>query len=95
VLRLTVGRATALVSKGRAVVNGTTLRLTGRRLQVRAVAARFRTRANGATTTGRKATWLTTVRRRGATVRSGGQAVRLQRGDRYRVRSSQPRTAPQ
>ncbi len=95
VLRLTVGSSVALVSKGRAIVNRTTLRLTGRRLQVRALSGRFSTRAKGTTTTGRKATWLTVVRRGKVTVRSGGKRVRLERGSRYRVRSSQPRTAPQ
>jgi hypothetical protein len=95
VLRLTVGSSTALVSKGRARVSGTTLRLTGRRLQIRAVKGTFRTRARGTTTTGRKATWLTVVRRGKVTVRSGGKTVRLKRGARYRVRSSQSRTAPQ
>ena len=95
VLRLTVGSSVALVSKGRAIVNRTTLRLTGRRLQVRALSGRFSTRAKGTTTTGRKATWLTVVRRGNVTVRSGGNRVRLERGARYRVRSSQPRTAPQ
>jgi Tol biopolymer transport system component len=95
VLRLTRGNATALVSKGRANVNGTTLSLTGRKLRVRAVRGTFRTRANGATVSGRKATWLTVARRRGVTVRSGASTVRLRRGDRYRVRSSQSRTAPQ
>jgi hypothetical protein len=76
-------------------VNRTTLRLTGRRLQVRALSGRFSTRAKGTTTTGRKATWLTVVRRGSVTVRSGGKRVRLERGTRYRVRSNQPRTAPQ
>ena len=95
VLRLTVGGASGLVSKGRARVTGATLTLTGRKLLVRALTGRFRTRAKGAAATGAHATWLTVVRRRGVTVRSGGKTVRLRRGDRYRVRSSQSRTTPQ
>ena len=95
VLRLTSGRATALISKGRARVDGTTLTLTGRKLLVRALSGRFRTRARGTTATGRRATWLTTVKRGKVSLRSGGETVRLRRGDRYRVRSSQARIAPQ
>ena len=106
VLRLVVGSSTALVSKGRAVVRGTTLRLTGRTLVVRALEGRFRTRTQRSATSGQRSTWRTTDRRRAtvvavlrgtATVRdlAKRRSVRLDRGERYRVRSSQPRTAPQ
>ena len=106
VLRLVVGSSTALVSKGRAIVRGTTLRLTGRTLVVRAVEGRFRTRSKRSATSGQRSTWRTTDRRRATivTVLRGKAAVRdlakrrtvrLDRGERYRVRSSQPRTAPQ
>ena len=66
VLRLVVGRASALVSQGRAIVNRTTLKLTGRKLLVRVTSGRFRTRAKRTTTTGRRATWLTTSAARAA-----------------------------
>ena len=106
VLRLVVGSSTALVSKGRAVVRGTTLKLTGRTLIVRALEGRFRTRTQRSATSGQRSTWRTTDRRRAtvvavlrgtATVRdlAKRRSVRLDRGERYRVRSSQPRTAPQ
>ena len=106
VLRLTVGRASALVSQGRATINRVTLKLTGRKLLVRVTSGRFRTRAKRTTTTGRRATWLTTQRGKGSVTKvvrgkvalkdlARRRTVRLQAGDRYRVRSSQARTAPQ
>ena len=70
VLRLIVatrrGPATALVSQGRAIVDRTTLTLSGprpcpagRRLLVRAGDARFRTRTKRTAATGRRSAWLT------------------------------------
>jgi hypothetical protein len=70
VLRLVVatrrGTASALVSRGRAIVDHTTLTLSGpracpsgRRLLVRAGNARFRTRTKRSAATGRRSAWLT------------------------------------
>ena len=97
VLRLVVGRATATVSRGRAIVNRTTLTLSGRKLLVRVTSGQFRTRAKRTTAIGRRAAWLTTIVRGKVAVRdlARRRTVRLKRGERYRVRSSQARTAPQ
>ena len=106
VLRLAVGRSSALVSRGRAIVRGSTLTLTGRRLLVRSLSGRFRTRTRRAMTSGQRAAWLTVVRRNGTliTARRGRVAVRdlvrrrtvrLRAGERYRTRRSRSRTAPQ
>jgi Tol biopolymer transport system component len=96
-LRLTVGRASAVVSKGRAIVNRATLTLTGRKLLVRVTSGQFRTRAKRTTAIGRRAAWLTTITRGKVAVRDlvRRRTVRLKRGERYRVRSSQARIAPQ
>jgi Tol biopolymer transport system component len=70
VLRLVVatrrGTASALVSRGRAIVDRTTLTLSGpracpsgRRLLMRAGDARFRTRTKRTAATGRRSAWLT------------------------------------
>ncbi len=97
VLRLVVGRATATVSRGRAIVNRTTLTLSGRKLLVRVTSGQFRTRAKRTTAIGRRAAWLTTIVRGKVAVRdlARRRTVRLKRGERYRVRSSQARIAPQ
>ena len=92
-----MGRASAVVSKGRAIVNRATLTLTGRKLLVRVTSGQFRTRARRTTAIGRRAAWLTTIERGNVAVRdlARRRTVRLKRGERYRVRSSQARIAPQ
>jgi Tol biopolymer transport system component len=109
VLRL----AGALISGGRAIVDGTTLTLSGprrcpagRKLLVRAGDARFRTRTKRSAATGRRSAWLTRDRCDGTVTKvvrgkvavrdlARRRTVRLGRGERYRVRSSQARIAPQ